>query len=106
MFDNAILSSPFCYPFNFCIATAIANAELATFIAVPTLFNTELTFERPALICSVDILTYCCSIFSLLTLSLNSWSDIVLASDNFCFCAYPDIFYHQMDGGYPEGAKL
>lgn len=22
------------------------------------------------------------------------------------FCAYPDIFYHQMDGGYPEGAKL
>ena len=88
MFDNAILSSPFCYPFNFCMAKAIDNAELVILIAVPTLFNTELTFERPALICSVDIFTYCCSIFSRLTLSLSSWSDIILASDNFCFCAF------------------
>ena len=36
--------------------------------------------------------------------SLDSFVQLITVFNNFCFCAYPDIFYHQMDGGYPEGA--
>ena len=35
--------------------------------------------------------------------SLDSFVQLITV---LIICAYPDIFYHQMDGGYPEGAKL